>query len=162
MTDQQGEKIYILDTNALIGFSIWIPISLNKNFWLKMEESLQEGKWILLDVVVDEIKYENDGLRNWCAEQKIKGLQKTIETKHRERAVEINNTWKMIDETTGKSATDTYVIAYAEDKGLSVFSRESRRINEDTLFKIPDVCGQLNIPVISKPKEFLMAIGYKN
>jgi uncharacterized protein YchJ len=162
MNNQQEEKVYILDTNALIGFSVWIPISLNKVFWVKMEEFLQEGKWILLDVIANEIKYENDGLKSWCAEQKRKGLQKTIEIKHRERAVEINNIWKMIDETTGKSTTDTYVIAYAEDKNLSILSKESRRIKEDGLFKIPDICGQLNIPTTSKPKEFLMAIGYKN
>ncbi|HNZ85790.1 MAG TPA: hypothetical protein PKN90_05630, partial [Paludibacteraceae bacterium] len=46
------EKIYILDTNILINFSIWCPMEFNEGFWLKLEKLLEEGKWILLDVVV--------------------------------------------------------------------------------------------------------------
>jgi len=162
MSTQQDKNVYILDTNTLIGFSIWIPIDLNKNFWKKLEESLSEEKWILLDVVANEIKKENDGLKKWCVKQKERGLQKNIGDNHRNRAVEINNTWKMIDDTTGKSTTDTYVIAYAEDKQLAVFSREHPRTNDTELFKIPDVCKQLNIPIIFRPKEFLIAIGFNN
>lgn len=162
MSALEDTEKYVLDTNTLIGFSVWIPIDLNKTFWEKLGESLQKGDWILLDVVVDEIKYENDGLKKWCDAQKKKGLQRNITDIHRNRAVEINNTYKMIDEATGKSTVDTYLIAYAEENKLTVLSRESYRENSTDLYKVPDVCKKLNIRSIKRPKEFLQAIGFRN
>lgn len=85
-----------------------------------------------------------------------------MEDVHRERATEINNLYTMIDETTGKSAGDTYLIAYAEAYELTIFSREAPRKNSDDLYKIPDVCKELHVGQIYKPKEFIEAIGYKN
>jgi len=155
------KKLYVLDTNILIGLSVWIPISLNKIFWSKLEDSLQNGDWILLDVVVDEIKYDED-LKKWCKEQKKKGLIKNISDDDRNRGIEINNTYKMIDTTTQKSTVDTYLIAHAETNGLTVLSRESPRIKDTDLYKIPDVCELLKIDCIKKPKLFLEAIGYRN
>lgn len=162
MNDDVNKKVYILDTNALIQFSVWLPIDLNKSFWSNMEKSLENGGWTLLDIMVDEIKYSNDGLKKWCEDQKKNGFMKSIEDKHRDRATEINNSYKMIDETTGKSTGDTYLIAYAEAYKLTVFSREAPRKNNEDLYKIPDVCRELSVNRIYKPKEFIKAIGYKN
>jgi len=36
-------KKYVMDTNALIGFSIWNPITLNRNFWDSLEQALVDG-----------------------------------------------------------------------------------------------------------------------
>ena len=162
MSDAKQKKVYILDTNALIQFSVWLPIDLNKNFWAKLEEALEKGEWVLLDVMVGEIKYGNDGLQKWCEAQKKKGRMKSIDDAHRERAAEINNAYKMIDEATGKSTGDTYLVAYAEANKLTVFSREAPRKNSGDPYKIPDVCKVLNVQLIYKPKEFLEAIGYRN
>lgn len=60
------------------GFSLWVPIDINKNFWNKLEESLASGGWVLLDAVVAEIKHDNDGLKKWCDTQKKKGLVKIL------------------------------------------------------------------------------------
>ena len=162
MSEAENKKVYILDTNALIQFSVWVPIDLNKVFWRKMAESLENGDWVLLDVMVDEIRYSNDGLKKWCDDRKKQGFMKSIEDRHRERAAEINNSYKMIDETTGKSTGDTYLIAYAEANQLTIFSREAPRKDNEDLYKIPDVCKELNINQIYKPKEFIEAIRYKN
>lgn len=162
MSPSENRKVYILDTNTLIQFSVWLPIDLNRNFWTKFEEALGKGEWILLDIMVDEIKYGNDGLKKWCEKQKKNGLMQNITDDHRNRGAEINNTYKMIDEATGKSTGDTYLIAYAEASKLVVFSREAPRKTNNDPYKIPDVCNALNIDFIYKPKEFLEAIGYKN
>lgn len=66
----------------------------------------------------------------------------------------------MIDATSGKSEVDTYLIAYAEANNLGIFSRESRRENSRTLYKIPDVCDILNIKHIHSPRFFLEEIGF--
>mgnify|MGYP001607131821 CR=1 FL=1 len=162
MTTSQEKRVYVLDANILFGFSLWIPRYLNKIFWTKLEESLQNGEWILLDVVVGEIKYDNGGLKKWCEEQRKKSLIKIISDNHKNRGVEINTIYKMVDETTQKSTVDTYLIAYAEANKLVVFSREAYRTNNEDLYKIPDVCKVLSIQMIRDPKEFIEAIGYKN
>ena len=153
---------YILDTNTLIGFFIWIPIELNGNFWKKLEDSLQNGDWVLLNVIVGEIKYANDGLQQWCEAQRKRGLMKSIDDSHRNRAVEINNMYPMINEATGKSTGDVYLIAYAEANQLTILTREGYREKATDLYKIPDVCKALNIQVVRRPKEFLKSIGFNN
>ncbi len=161
MSVPKERKVYVLDTNILFGFSLWVPIALNKNFWTKLEEALQNGYWVLLDVVVGEIKYDEE-LKKWCAEQGKKGLVNSITDENKNRGVEINNIYKMIDETTQKSTVDTYLVAYAEANKLTVFSRENHRVGGVGLYKIPDVCDALRIQKISNPKIFLEAIGFRN
>jgi len=151
---------YLLDTNILINLGLWLPVSLNKPFWLKLEESLAKGGWVLLDVVVGEVKY-NDDLIRWCKDQSKKGLVKNITINNRERAVEINNAYRMIDQSTQKSTVDTYLIAYAEEHGLTIFSREGTRKMSTDLYKIPDVCDILKIKYMKTPKVFYDAIGYR-
>jgi len=162
MNDSNPSKVFIIDTSALIDFSLWLPVDLNKVFWSKMEESLKESKWILLDTMVDEVRSNNDGLKSWCQEQKRKGLVKSVDDSHKNRAVEINALYTMIDESSGKSSGDTYLIAYAEANKLTIFTREKPRKNTADLYKIPDVCNALKLKLIRSPRIFLEAIGYKN
>jgi hypothetical protein len=152
---------YLLDTNVLIGFSLWKPISLKLNdvFWAEFSNALEKDKWVLLDVVANEVKFDKD-LMKWCKEQAKKGLVKKIDDVNRNRAVVINNQYNMIDQSTYKSTVDTYLIAYAEANNLGIFSRESPRIKPTDLYKIPDVCQILNISRLSKPKAFLKEIGF--
>lgn len=161
MNKSQDKKAYLLDTNILIGFSIWVPITFNINFWNWLEEALQSGEWILLDVVVGEVKYNRE-LEEWCEKQKKKGLVTVVSDEVKNRAVKINNIYQMIDETTLKSTVDTYLIAYAEANQLTVCSREAERGVDEVLYKIPDVCKKLHVRVTKRPKEFLRAIGFKN
>lgn len=152
---------YLVDTNVLIEFSLWKSMSLNLNneFWSKLSDALKIGNWVLLDVVVKEVLYDND-LITWFKELNKKGLITKLKDENRERAVEINNLYKMIDETNGKSEVDTFLIAYAEANNLGIFSRESPRKSTDDLYKIPDVCQILNIKRVSKPRVFLKEIGF--
>lgn len=161
MINNPTKTRYLLDTNVLIGFSLWKPITLNldKNFWSKFENALEKGEWVLLDVVAKEARYDKD-LNRWCLKQGKRGLIKEISEDNKNRAVEINNNYKMIDEATHKSTGDTYLIAYAETNNLGIFSRESPRKFSTELFKIPDVCELLNIKRIRSPKFFLKEIGF--
>jgi hypothetical protein len=157
----QTKKIYLLDTNVLINLYIWLPIHLNNVFWSKLGECLKNGEWVLLDAVVNEIIYQPE-LKKWCAEQKRLGLIKAITEDHKNRGVEINNQYPMIDISTSKSTVDTYLIAYAEANKLVIFSRESPRKKSTDLFKIPDVCTLLKVERIKEPKVFLETLCFKN
>ncbi len=161
MNNTQSTVKYVMDTNILIGFSRWIPISLNKNFWDKLETSLQECKWILLDVVVEEIKY-NKPLEIWCKRQKVNNLVTSICDDDRERGIKINNDYPMIDQYTFKSETDTYIIAHALNNKMGVFSTEMGKLPAEKLYKIPDVCKELDVKFTHIPKEFLYSIDFKN
>jgi len=160
MNDSNVVK-YVLDTNILIKFSKWIPIEINTFFWKKMEEALFLRKWVLLDVVVDEVKREGL-LFQWCKKQKENSFLTKISDENRNRAVVINSLYNMIDQSTGKSIVDTYIIAYAEENGLGVFSDEMFKAKDENLNKIPDVCKQLKIKNIRKPIKFLNNIGFRN
>ena len=155
------QPVFVLDANVLIEFGFWLPITLHSVFWDRFQRSLAKGEWVLLDVVMNEIRYDKD-LKQWCADQKQAGLVQRITDDHRDRAVEINNKYKMIDDATGNSTTDTYVIAYAEASHMTIFTREAPRENTTKLYKIPDVCNLLGVPWTRMPKEFLEAIGFKN
>lgn len=160
MSNSTEKTKYLLDTNILIGFSIWAPIYFHNDFWSKLADFLEKGGWVLLNVVVEEIKY-NESLQKWCKEQKRKGLVKSIGENDKNRAVEINNQYKMIDDATQNSVADPYLIAYAEANKLSIVTREVHKEEGETLWKIPDVCKALNIEVIKKPEAFLKKIGFQ-
>ena len=161
MTTSSDKKIYLLDTNVLINFSLWLPIACHDTFWAKLAESLARGEWVLLDLVIKEIRYSPD-LQKWCKEQERSSLVKAVGDDHKSRGVEINSQYKMIDEATQKSTVDTYIIAYAEANKLVVFSRESAMKPNGPLYKIPDVCSALGVERIAKPEVFLKAINFKN
>lgn len=144
--------VYLLDTNVLIELALWLPIDIYQKTWSQIESALQAKKWVLLDVVVAEIG--SGPLRNWCMAQKANGLISKLTTDERSRGVDINNTYPMIDTTTQKSEVDTYLIAHAEKNELTIFTREGHRKKPQDLFKIPEVCGLLNIKFTRSPKEF--------
>lgn len=155
---------YLVDTNVLIDLSLWKPMSLNFNdeFWVKLKDALKGGDWILLDVVVNEVRFDHDKnlLIKWLKDLNKEGLVTKLDDNYRNRGIEINNEYKMIDGSTGKSEVDTYLIAYAEANHLGIFSRESFRKKATDLYKIPDVCKTLNIERVNKPKAFLKDIGF--
>jgi len=152
---------YVIDTNTLIGFYTWVPISLNKIFWDKLEVALKEKRWILLDVVVKEILHPKP-LADWCKKLKNGGLVTDINDDDRNKAIDINNQYQMIDQDTHKSTVDTYIIAYALNNKKAVFSRETYKTNNDTLYKIPDVCTLFKIEHTKRPEDFLNSIGFTN
>lgn len=154
-------KCYVLDTNILINFSLWRPISMSVDFWNKLSSTLANKKWILLDVVVSEVKFDSD-LINWCKNQKQKGLVTILDDDSKDRAVEINNIYTMINPATSESTVDTFIIAFAERNHLGVFSRESEKdpLNPKALYKIPDVCKKLKVENIRRPATFFKNIGF--
>lgn len=161
MDETPSTTKYVMDTSMLIGFSRWIPISLNRSFWDKLEVSLQEGKWVLLDIVVNEVR-SNKPLEDWCKRQKTNGRVTNISDDDKNGGIKINNDYPMIDQVTFKSETDTYIIAHALNNRIGVFSTEMQKLPNDKLYKIPDVCRQLSVRFTHIPKDFLISIDFKN
>jgi hypothetical protein len=161
MNEDESQQVkYILDTNVLFELAIWISPKLNKPFWVKMHESLRDGKWVLLDVIVEEIRRDGD-LKKWCKEMKSAGLVTEVTSQQRLRGVEINNAYKIINDATQQSQADVYLIAFAEENKLCIFTRERNKRHNEELYKIPDVCDQLNVNYIRTPEDFYEAMGFR-
>lgn len=162
MTDSESnnDTVYIVDANFLINFHKWMPRSTFPAFWQELERTLGEGKWILLDVVVAEVTREGP-MKQWCTKQKQAGLITKVTDTDKLAGAEINNEYPMIDVNSGRSTTDTYIIAHARANGYGVVSDESPRINESKPYKIPDVCAALNIPYRRKPAGFYSCMGIR-
>lgn len=152
-TSSNNDIVYIVDANFLINFHKWMPRSQFPAFWQELERTLQEGKWILLDVVVSEVDREGP-MKQWCTKQKQAGFVMKVTDTDKLAGAEINNLYSMIDANSGRSTTDTYIIAHARANGYGVVSDESPRINDTKPYKIPDVCDALRIPRMRKPEVF--------
>ncbi len=161
MSNAERDRVFVLDTNILIEMDRWMPFKLCPEFWKHLEQALHGGKWVLLDVVVKEVTYPQE-LVDWCKKQKDVGYVTKIGDDHKQRGADINSRHPMIDQASGKSESDTYIIAYAEMTGKVVFSREGGKKQNEALFKIPDVCKLLNVPSIREPLEFYEKIGFSS
>ena len=156
----QNDTVYILDTNFLIDFHKWMPRSTFPVFWQELERTLQEGKWVLLDVVVAEVNREGP-LKQWCAKQTQRGLALKVTDTDKLAGAGINNQYPMIDVNSGRSTTDTYIIAHAKANSYGIVSGEAPRVTSSDLYKIPDVCDELKIPKIWRPEAFYRKMGIK-
>ena len=157
--DQQN-TVYVVDSNFLICFDKWVPQSHFPKFWNELERTLQEGKWILLDIVVAEVSGEKS-LKKWCEKQKNAGLVTKITDADKLAGAQINNDYPMIDVASGRSENDTYLLAHAKANGYGVVSDEVQRKNGNELYKIPDVCAELNIIRRRKASAFFSEVGIK-
>lgn len=162
MIVQPTRRIILVDTNALIELGIWHPIKNCTSFWKQFEAALKKGDWVLTNEVVDEIGgiYQPE-LKKWCDAQIKSGLVKNISDDNRTRGYEINKLYPMINATTHNSTVDTFLIAFAEEHGLEIFTRESPRRDTTQPYKIPDTCNLLHITWLREPDKFFDAIGIK-
>ncbi len=153
--------IYIMDSNTLIGFHLWNPIglSISKPFWDKLEKALQDGKWILSEVVFDEITHPRE-LKDWCKKQKNASLVTPLTSKDKLDALTINITYPMVDPISFNSSGDPLIIAQAKNNGYGIFTREFPMKQGDTRYKIPDTCNALGVKLVARPEVFLRGIGF--
>ena len=73
----QQNTVYIVDANFFINFHKWLPRYRFPAFWNELEKALRDGKWILLDVIVNEIRGERE-LKKWCDKQEKDGYLTSI------------------------------------------------------------------------------------
>ncbi|MBP9717342.1 MAG: DUF4411 family protein [Candidatus Pacebacteria bacterium] len=158
VSESNNDIVYIVDANFLINFNKWMPRSTFPEFWQELERTLQEGKWVLLDVVVSEVNREGP-MRQWCNKQMQAGLVAKVTDTDKIAGAQINNQYTMIDANSGRSTNDTYIIAHAKSNGYGVVSDETPRVSDSKPYKIPDVCEALKIPRLRKPEVFYRHIG---
>lgn len=126
MADDNVQKIYSLDTSAVLMLGVFYPPERFPLVWEKLEEAARQGKIYLLDKVYDELQEKDDIVAGWVKERrdllkkkfpnklmlKVQGVIKVFP-----RLIDVNNT---------KEQADPYLIVDAEASGSVIVTHENR------------------------------------
>jgi len=136
---------YCIDTSALMDAWVrWYPPEVFPSLWDAMDALIDDRRLISSEEVLHELeRKEGDTLHAWAKEREqvflplddnIQACPSEIMTSHP----------RLVDERTGKSFADPWVIATAEVNGCGVVTGEKGTGTPDRP-KIPDVCQARNI-----------------
>jgi hypothetical protein len=134
---------YSLDTSALL--DAWVryyPPDVFGTLWKKFETLIEEGRFLVIDEVLREIKRKDDDVSKWVKTRSgmIVPLQASIQT----RATQIINQFPSLTQSGGmmQGAADPFVIALAVERDLMVVTGEHSKPSKP---RIPDACKTLGI-----------------
>jgi uncharacterized protein DUF4411 len=111
-----------------------------------MDDAARKGEIVVVDEVLREVERKDDGLVGWLKERQSMVI--SIDDALQRRVVEIMAKYsRLVDSRKNRSGCDPWVIALAQERGLTVVTAEKR---SGTLArpKIPDVCDDMGIPCI--------------
>ena len=139
---------YVLDTSALIG--AWVrtyPPASFPNFWDHLDATAQQGRIVVPEEVVTELKAKQDELLTWVRDREewLKAPT-TRAVMDKTRAV-LERHPGLTQPSTGRGRADPFVIATAWELGMTVVTEE--RGGSDAKPKIPSVCKLLGIDCLS-------------
>ena len=142
--------IYSLDTSALIAaFHERYPIENFPSLWRKIEELIRNGRLKMSQIVFDEAMRDTD-IKQWCDEYQLKpDFQVPIDELVQEQVSEVLSEFpRLVDNRTGKSGADPWVIALALTAENYIVLTEENPTDSKNRPKIPDVCDHFNLQCI--------------
>ncbi|MCY4567499.1 MAG: DUF4411 family protein [Candidatus Poribacteria bacterium] len=142
--------IYSLDTSALIAaFHERYPIENFPSLWDKIEELIKNGRLKMSQIVFDEAMRDTK-IKQWCNENQLKpDFQAAIDESVQEQVSEVLSEFpRLVDNRTGKSGADPWVIALALTDENYIVVTEENPTNSENRPKIPDVCAHFNLQCI--------------
>ena len=142
--------IYSFDTSALIAaFHERYPIDNFPALWRKIEELIKIGRLKMSQIVFDEAMRDTD-IKQWCDEYQLKpDFQVPIDELVQEKVSEVLSEFpRLVDNRTGKSGADPWVIALAVITQNCVVVTEENPTHSGNRPKIPDACAHFNLQCI--------------
>lgn len=142
--------IYSLDTSALIAaFHERYPIANFPSLWRKIEELIRNGRLKMSQIVFEEAMRDTD-IKLWCDEYQLKpDFQVPINELVQEQVSEVLSEFpRLVDNRTGKSGADPWVIALALTAENYIVLTEENPTDSKNRPKIPDVCDHFNLQCI--------------
>ena len=139
---------YVLDTSALIG--AWIrsyPPENFPNFWENLDSIAQQGRVLVPEEVLNELRVKQDALLNWVKEREDWLLVRTTRPVMLKTRSVMSRYPSLTKISGGRGTADPFVIATAWELGASVVTEE--RGGSAKKPKIPYVCTALNIKCLS-------------
>ncbi len=140
-----------LDTSALIAaFHERYPIENFPSLWRKIEELIRNGRLKMSQIVFDEAMRDTD-IKQWCDEYQLKpDFQVPIDELVQEQVSEVLSEFpRLVDNRTGKSGADPWVIALALTAENYIVLTEENPTDSKNRPKIPDVCDHFNLQCIT-------------
>lgn len=163
--------LYIIDTSSLTqAYRTYYSFDITPSFWDFLKQEFNSGRLISNDKVYDEIMWGNDDLTVWV--RSLINKAAFVDTKNEagvlsEYSALMN--WAANHTIYNQSAknqfanfdnADAWVVACAEDKGITVVSQEVSAPLAQRAIKIPDVCNHFNIRHLDT-FSFLREVGFK-
>lgn len=142
--------IYSLDTSALIAaFHERYPIDNFPSLWYKIEELIKNGRLKMSQIVFDEAMRDTD-IKQWCDKYQLKpDFQEVIDESVQGKVSEVLSEFpRLVDDRTGKSGADPWVIALALTIENCVVVTEENPTHSRNRPKIPDACAHFNLQCI--------------
>lgn len=158
------DTVFLIDTNALITpYQQYYPFDFAKSFWDQLQQHIENGDIAILDMVREELLkgYEDDKLRKWIEETKIKEFINHRENDILEQYGKVlqyvqecgfyNDTalsmWSQI------TVADPWLIAVSMAKGYKLVTFETNLHSLDSGSKtrrvrIPDVANHFNVEIV--------------
>ena len=146
----QDQVIYSIDTSALIAaFHERYPIKNFPSLWRKIESLIQNRRLKMSQIVFEEAMRDTE-IKQWCDENQLKpDFQVAIDESVQEKVSQILSEFpRLVDNRTGKSGADPWVIALAlTDENYIVLTEENPTDSKNRP-KIPDVCTHFQVKCI--------------
>ena len=146
----QDQVIYSLDTSALIAaFHERYPIENFPSLWREIEALIKNGQLKMSQIVFDEAMRDTE-IKQWCDENQLKpDFQMAIDESVQEQVSEVLSEFpRLVDNRTGKSGADPWVIALGLTIENCVVVTEENPTHSENRPKIPDVCTHFNLQCI--------------
>ncbi len=138
-----GDEVYCLDASGVISGWYNYPPEVFPGLWQKVEALIVDGRILIAEEVYNELRPKTDEeFVAWLAI--LKRAVVPIDEKQQEFVQDILRNYNLIDDLSGKSQGDPFVIALAKCRNATVITAE-RPTGNMRGPKIPDVCKDLRI-----------------
>ncbi len=144
------QVMYSIDTSALIAaFHERYPIGNFPSLWRKIETLIKNRRLKMAQIVFEEAMRDTE-IKRWCDENQLKPyFQVAIDESVQEKVSDVLSKFpRLVDNRTGKSGADPWVIALAlTDENYIVLTEENPTESKNRP-KIPDVCTHFRVECI--------------
>lgn len=129
---------YVVDTASFTQVRRVYPLDVFPGVWEKLDACVDSGLLVSSDLVLDELKAQDDEILAWA--KKHSSIFLPLDESIQQKAKEILRTHTALyDHKKKKSGADPFVIATAIQLSCGVVTEEDKSGGPNK-FKIPDVC----------------------
>jgi hypothetical protein len=125
----------------------WYPPDIFPSLWVHMEKLIADGDLTSTEEVRNELEKKHDELFAWVKTKSEMFLPLRDDIQHQVRVI-LEQFPKMVDQRSGKSFADPFVVATARATGTTVVTGEAPTRSPNRP-KIPDVCNHFKVPWIN-------------
>lgn len=135
---------YCFDTSSFLDAAVrWYPRDIFPSFWEKLEELIGNGQIVTSGEVLRELERKDDEVFQW-AKARPELFMPLSEDVQRATAKVLEKFPRLVDERSGKSRADPFVIGVAIVTGATLVTGEQAR-GSDKRPRIPDACQGFNV-----------------